>query len=40
MLNFLKKTGKSNFGHIDLSFGEKAREEVFPVIYEWLKKRV
>ena len=28
------------FGHIDISFGDKAREKVFPCIYKWIKERV
>jgi len=30
----------AKYGHIDLILGKKSREEVFPVIGRWLKKRV
>jgi polyhydroxyalkanoate synthase len=31
--------GSVDYGHFDLILGKKAKEEVFPVIRQWLKKR-
>ena len=37
---FSKENGYSaDYGHLDLNLGVKAREEVYPVIYEWLRER-
>jgi len=38
---FSKENGYSaDYGHLDLNLGKKAREEVYPVIYEWLIERI
>jgi len=37
---FSKAAGYSeDYGHLDLNLGRKAKEEVYPVIYEWLRER-
>ncbi len=37
---FSKRAGYSaDYGHLDLNLGIKAKEEVYPVIYKWLRKR-
>jgi hypothetical protein len=28
-----------DYGHLDLNLGRNAKEEVYPVIYEWLRER-
>jgi polyhydroxyalkanoate synthase len=39
-IEFSVENGYSaNYGHIDLNLGKKAKEEVYPAIYEWLVKR-
>jgi len=37
---FSKANGTSNYGHFDINIGEKVKEEVYPIIYKWLKKEV
>ncbi|MEM2935020.1 MAG: alpha/beta fold hydrolase [Candidatus Thermoplasmatota archaeon] len=39
-VEFSKKNGTSDYGHFDLTLGKKSKKEVYPVIYEWLRKRV
>lgn len=31
--------GTCDYGHLDINYGEKAKEEVYPFIYKWLKER-
>jgi len=39
-INFCKKDGYSiDYGHLDLNLGLNAKNEVYPYIYDWLKKR-
>lgn len=30
--------GSCDYGHLDINYGEKARDEVYPIIYRWLKQ--
>lgn len=34
-----RSKGSAAYGHVDLILGKKARDEVFPVISQWLKQR-
>jgi len=37
---FSERAGYStDYSHLDLNLGRKAKEEVYPVIYEWLRER-
>jgi len=37
---FSRRAGYSaDYSHLDLNLGKNAKEEVYPVIYEWLKER-
>jgi pimeloyl-ACP methyl ester carboxylesterase len=39
-INFCKKEGYSqDYGHLDLNLGINVKNEVYPFIYDWLKKR-
>jgi hypothetical protein len=31
--------GTHDYGHLDINYGRDARDEVYPVIYDWLKER-
>ncbi len=37
LINFSKKNGYSaDYGHLDLNLGHNAKQEVYPVVYNWL----